>query len=155
MKIVPKLALLAMLLWVSSLTIAAQDGDIAIINKFISSQATQIGGDEYPEARKIVKGDLNRDGVPDLAVLYTIEGMGGGNNHVQYLAVFVRSQGRLLHLTHTAVGGKLNRAVELKSISKNIIYCETLLYRPKDPSCCPSRKATARFVLAGNKLRQM
>jgi hypothetical protein len=155
MKILRTFPLIVMLLWVSSLTTAAQDGDTTIINKFIASQAAKIGGDEYPDARKIVKGDLNHDGVPDLAVLYTIEGMGGGNNHVQYLAVFVRSQGRLLHLAHTAVGGKLNRAVELKSISKNIIYCEILLYRPKDPSCCPSMKGTARYVLTSNKLTQM
>src|SRR5436190_13821404 len=64
--------------------------DAAVIGKFISGEVARLGGQEYGAARKIVTGDLNHDGIPDAAVLYTIEGMGGGNNYSQYLAVFVR-----------------------------------------------------------------
>jgi hypothetical protein len=154
MKIVPKLVLLAIVLCLASSAALAQNHDAAVIEKFIASQAAQIGGEEYPDARKVIAGDLNHDGTPDMVVLYTIEGMGGGNNYVQYLAVFVRLKGRLDHLAHTEVGGKLNRSVELKSIKNNVVFCTTLGYGPKDPSCCPTRKGTARFVLAGKKIKQ-
>lgn len=155
MKTAPKLLLLAILLCVSSPASPSQNSDADVINKFISSQEALLGGEEYGEARKIMAGDLNHDGIADLAVLYTIEGMGGGNNHVQYLAAFARVKGRLVHITHAAIGGKLNRSVDLKSIRNNVIFFQTLAYRAKDPSCCPSKKGTARFVLIGNKLKEI
>ena len=155
MKDATKLMLLTILFWVSSSATFAQNRDIPIINKFIASEAAKIGGEEYGDARKLITGDLNRDGTPDLAVLYTIEGMGGGNNYIQFLAVFVRVKGRLDHLAHRAIGGKLNRSVELESIVNNVIYCKILRYGPKDPSCCPTLKGTARFTLAGKRLKEL
>jgi len=155
MKTVPKLLLLAILLCVSSSASPSQDSDTDVIDKFISSQAARLAGEEYGEARKVMAGDLNHDGIPDLAILYTIEGMGGGNNHVQYLAVFARAKGRLVYVTHAAIGGKLRRSVDLTSIRNNVIFFQTLAYRANDPSCCPSRKGTAKFVLIGKKLKEI
>jgi hypothetical protein len=126
--------------------------DTAVVNKFISGQEAKEGGEEYGGARKIVAGDLNHDGVPDLAVLYTIEGAGGGNNYTQYLAVFVRVQGSLVPAAHTVVGGKGYRAAHLEGIGDNVIYLTTLRYGPHDAMCCPSKKGSARFVLADGKL---
>lgn len=155
MKNVFMLLLSGILLCTSSFVSHAQDQDIAAIDKFISKQATQEGGDEYEDARKVVAGDLNRDGVSDLAVLYTIEGQNGSNNYVQYLAVFVRAQGGLVPVTHTVVGGKANRDVELKSIRNNVIFFKTLDYGPKDASCCPSKKGKTRFVLVNRRLKEL
>src|SRR4030095_3924101 len=118
-------------------------------------QAKHENGEEYGEARKVLTGDLNRDGVPDLAVLYTIESQNGTNDYVQYLAVFVRTKGKLVPAAHTVVGGKLNREAELHSIKNNVIHFKTLSYKESDPASTPSRKGTARFVLIKRRLKEL
>lgn len=129
--------------------------DTALVSKFISGQVSKIGGQEYGKARKIVTGDLNHDGVSDLAVLYTIEGVGGGNNYSQYLAVFLRSNGQLLPVTNDVVGGKGYKSVELESIQDNYIVLSTLSYGANDPMCCPSKKGSVRYALVNGKLEKM
>src|SRR5262249_41581643 len=119
---------------------SAQDKDKPAIDKFIASQAKRERGEEYEEARKVVSGDLTRDGVAETVVLYTIEGQDGSNNHIQYLAVFTRANGALVPLTHASVGSKSYRDVELDSITDGVINLTTMNYGPKDPSCCPSVK---------------
>jgi len=133
---------------------ALQDQDASTIDTFIAHQAERLRGEEYREARKVASGDLTHDGVAATVVLYTIEGQGGSNNYVQYLAVFARSKGGLVAVTHTAIGGKSARSVEQMSVDDNAIQLETLGYGPKDASCCPSVKGTMRYVLVGNTLRE-
>ena len=132
-----------------------QDRDTATITSFIAAQARKERGDEYEEARKVVAGDLNGDGVPETIVLYTIEGQRGSNNYIQYLAVFERRNGRLAPLAHAAVGGKLRRSVELSGINGKKITLATLSYGPRDAACCPSIKGTAWYTLAGRNLREV
>ena len=149
------LALSMILLCLQSPASTLRDADKVVIDEFISSQATRERGEEYEDARKVVAGDLNHDGAPDAAVLYTIEGQDGSNNYVQYLAVFARVKGRLVHLTHTEVGGKSNRSVELEAISKNVILVKTLSYAAGDAACCPSKKGAARYALIKDRLKQI
>lgn len=134
---------------------AMQNRDTTAIEKYIAHQARIERGEEYREARKVVNGDLNNDSIAETIVLYTIESQRGSNNYVQYLAVFVRRSGALLPLTRTAVGGKSRRSVEDVSIEHNAIQLSTLDYGPKDPSCCPSVKDTAQYILAGRTLREL
>ncbi len=148
-------ALLLILFCVSSSASLSQNRDTALINNFISEQATREGGDEYEDARKVIVGDLNNDNTPDLAVLYTLEGQNQSNNYVQYLAVFVRVKGKLVAVTHNAVGGKSHRAVELESISNGVILLKTLTYAAQDAACCPSKKGTARYVLVKRRLKEL
>jgi hypothetical protein len=131
------------------------DQDTKLIGAYIASQARRERGEEYKEARRIATGDLNHDGIPDVAVLYTIEGQRGTNHSVQYLAVFVRSNGKLVVLARAEVGGKGGRSVELKSIDDNTLHFETLDYAPKDPACCPSEKGETSYVLAGTVLKEL
>jgi|ERR1043166_264064 hypothetical protein len=138
-----------------ALGVPSQDKDKQVIDQFIAHQAKQDNGEEYEAARKVVRGDLNRDGVPDTAVLYTIEGQDGTNNYIQYLAVFVRSKSGLVNAADTFVGGKGNRDVDLLSIKSNMINCKTMSYRNSDPSSTPSKPGTARFKLVGHKLKQL
>jgi hypothetical protein len=133
----------------------SQIPDAAVIDHFIAKQATQENGEEYKDARKMLLGDLNHDRVPDFAVLYTIEGQNGTNNYLQYLAVFVRTNGKLVPAAHTLVGGKLNRDVDLQSIKNNVIHFKTLSYRATDPASTPSKKGTARFVLIKRRLKEL
>jgi hypothetical protein len=134
--------------------LALQDDDTATIDAFISRQAKRERGEEYQDARKVVSGDLTHDGQPETVVLYTIEGQGGSNLHIQYLAVFLRRNGKLSPLTHMDVGGKSTRGVELISVENNSILLDTLNYGPKDASCCPSVKGKTSYVLSGGRLRE-
>ena len=131
---------------------SAQNADKAAIEKFISAQATREHGAEYPDARKVVSGDLDKDGVAETVVLYTIEGQNGTNNHVQYLAVFTRANRQLVPLTHTSVGSKTYRDVELDSISNGLINLTTNGYAKNDPTCCPTLKGKAWYKLALGRL---
>jgi hypothetical protein len=150
-----RFSIAAILLCGSSYASPAQTQDTGVIDEFISKQAARENGEEYADARKVLAGDLNRDGVPDLAVLYTIESQNGSNNYTQYLAVFIRSRRGVIPAAHTVVGGKLNRAVELESIKNNVIFFKTQSYGPKDAACCPSRKGTTRFMLVKHRLREL
>lgn len=136
-------------------TAAVQSDDAAVIDRFIARQAAKAGGSEPDGIRKVLTGDLNHDGVADAAVLFTIEGQNGSNNYVQYLAVFLRRNGRLVYAAHAAVGGKNRRSIELDSIKDNVIFLDTTAYAKRDPSCCPTIKGRTRFVLARNKLAEL
>ena len=147
------LLIIAFVLLVSpSLTSASQDDDAAVIDSFIERQAKRERGEEYKEGRRVMTGDLTHDGEPETVVLYTIEGQGGSNLYIQYLAVFTRKNDKLTPLTHADVGGKSTRGVELTSVENNSIFLNTLSYGPKDASCCPSIKGTTRYTLSGSKL---
>lgn len=146
---------LPVILFSPSFAFNSQIQDTPVVESFITRQAAQEKGVEYGEARKMLTGDLNRDGIPDLAVLYTIEGQNGTNDYVQYLAVFVQTKGKLVPAARTVVGGKMNRDVELESIRNNVIRFKTLSYRANDPASTPSRKGTARFVLAKRRLKEL
>jgi hypothetical protein len=126
-----------------------------IVGDFIAGQAKKAKADEYPDARKILRGDVNNDGKEDLVALYTLESFGGGNNYVQYLAVFLGNGKTFRYANHQSIGGKNNRSIELISIRKQTINFETLKYLPKDASCCPSKKGKARFVLKNGRLREI
>ena len=136
-------------------TSAAQPDDAAVIDKFIASQAEKARGSEPDGIRKVVTGDLNRDGVADAAVLFTIEGQNGSNNYIQCLAVFLRRNGRLVYAAHAPVGGKNHRSVELDSIKGNVMFLDTTAYAKRDPSCCPTIKGRTRYALVRNKLTEL
>lgn len=147
--------LLVLMLQTTSFAVPQTNRDTAVIEKFIAQQATDERGEEYEDARKVVTGDLNRDGVSDVAVVYTIEGQDGTNNYIQYLAVFIRTKTGLVPIDHTSVGGKLNRDVDLKFIKRNVIFLKTQSPLPNDTAAMPTRKGTARFALAKRKLKEL
>ncbi|HWH77216.1 MAG TPA: hypothetical protein VNT76_07580, partial [Candidatus Binatus sp.] len=110
------------------------------------------GDDERKTSNVQVIRDVNRDGIADVVVLYTIESQGGSNNCVQHLAVFLRKDGKLSGTAHVSAGGKSFRSVELASIANNEIRLQTLNYAPKDPTCCPTLKGETRYILTSGKL---
>lgn len=136
------------------LTLAQSQRDESIIKSFIAQQAKRERATEYEEARSIVRGDLNADSAEDAVVLYTLEGQGGSNQYVQYLAVFINRKGRLVYATHQAVGGKNRKSIESVSIKDGKINLQTLEYLPTDASCCPSKKGQMKFVLSGGRLKK-
>jgi hypothetical protein len=131
-----------------------QSQDTKVIDKFISAQAAREKGEEPEGIRKTASGDLNHDGLTDVAVLYTIEGQDGSNNYVQYLAVFLGTRKGLVPSAHRAVGGKNYREVMLTGVSDGLIHVDTTDYGPKDPSCCPTKKGSSTFALQGRVLKE-
>ena len=138
----------------SPLALAQSQSDKSIINSFITQQAKRERATEYDEARSIVRGDLNADNAEDAIVLYTLEGQGGSNQYLQYLAVFIDRKGRLAYVTHQLVGGKNRRSIESVLIKDGKINLQTLEYLPNDASCCPSKKGQMSFILSGGRLRR-
>ena len=143
---------LTLIIAIASLTVPAQSDDKTVVDKYIASQAKRERGAEPDDVRKTIEGDLNHDGSPDVAVLYTIEGQGGSNNYIQYLAVFVRKKTGLVFAARTSVGGKNRRGIDLTSTKDNVMYFDTMDYATGDGSCCPSIKGTTTFTLTGGKL---
>src|SRR5262249_48609342 len=133
----------------------AQDSGLTTVKSFISHQAKTLHGEEYEEARKVLRGDVNGDGKEDIVVLYTLEGFGGGNNYSQYLAVFLASGTTFRHAADTVVGGKRMRDADLTSVTGSTINLDTKEYRKNDPACCPSHAAKARYHLVGTKLTEI
>src|SRR5438552_3699965 len=121
----------------AQLTVAQSESDKATINRFISQQAKRERATEYEEARSIVKGDLNADSAEDAVVLYTIEGQGGSNQYIQYLAVFINRKGKLAYATHQMVGRKNQRSIDSVSIKDGKIDLHTLEYLPTDATRSP------------------
>ena len=143
------------LIWTSPPALAQSQSDKSIITSFINQQAKRERATEYEEARSIVKGDLNADSAEDAVVLYTLEGQGGSNQYVQYLAVFIDRQGRLAYVTHQVVGGKNRRSIEAVSIKDGKINLQTLEYLSNDASCCPSKKGQIRFIFSRGRLKRI
>lgn len=137
------------------LTLAQSQSDKSIISSFIAQQAKRERATEYEEARSIVNGDLNADSAEDAVVLYTIEGQGGSNQYIQYLAVFLNRKGKLVYATHQVVGGKNRKSIDSVSIKDGKINLQTMEYLPTDASCCPSKKGQMRFILSGGRLKKI
>lgn len=154
MKTITTLALSILILSVTPLPATAQSDDGKVIDKYIEGQAKRERGEEPDGIRKTIEGDLNHDGTADVAVLYTIEGQGGSNNYIQYLAVFVRRKTGLVFAARTPVGGKNRLAIEITSIKDNAMFFDTTAYGPRDPSCCPTIKGHTKFVLTGKQLAE-
>jgi hypothetical protein len=136
-------------------TLAQSQSDKAIIISFITQKAKRERATEYEDARSIVMGDLNADSAEDAVVLYTLEGQGGSNQYLQYLAVFFDRKGKLVYVTHQLVGGKNRKSIESVSIKDGKIDLQTLEYLPTDASCCPSKKGQMKFILSAGRLKRV
>lgn len=137
------------------LALAQSQRDESIIKSFIAQQAKRERATEYEEARSIVRGDLNADSAEDAVVLYTIEGQGGSNEYIQYLAVFLNRKGKLVYATHQVVGGRFRREIDSVSIKDGKINLQTMEYLSTDPAGSPSKKGQMRFILSGGRLKKI
>lgn len=136
-------------------SVFAQTNENAIVDKFIAKQAKDEGAEEYPDARKVLRGEINRDKKTDLVVLYTLEGFGDGNNYVQFLAIFLGNGKSFRSAANEPVGGKLRRDIDLKSIVSSTINLDTKEYRKNDGACCPSKNGKTRYILRNGKLKEI
>ncbi len=131
-------------------TAPAATSDAEVIKAAISARAAQDGGSEYVDARRSVEGDLNGDGTADVVVLYSLEGAGGGNGSVGYLAAFVRASGQLKLVDTTTLSG----SAQTLKLEDGAAHLKLLSLGPDDSACCPSMEEDAMYVLHGNKWLQ-
>lgn len=142
---------------------AASDNDVSDrgvpreIESFISKQVKTINAVEYKDVRKIIFGDLDRDGREDAVVLYTLESMGGfGNNWSQYAAVFRRTKAdEYRYVTKKLVGGRNYSSAHIDTIENGEVRLNTKDYVENDPSCCPSRDGQLILRLSGKQLKEV
>src|SRR5262245_1309780 len=90
-------------------------------NAAIAAHARRVGGQAPRESRKSCEGDVNGDGRPDAAVLYTIEGVGGGNGWTQYMIVLVAAPQGVGATNPKEVGATGKRGVESCKLTTGVI----------------------------------
>lgn len=139
----------------ASLTGKAQ----ANLQKAISNHINKVREDavEYKEARKIVYGDVDGDGVKDAVVQYTLEGFGGGNSWSQSLAVFLNKKGVYKMAGEETVGGKFFRSFDLVKVVNKEIVGETETCPADDGPqglCENPAKGQVKYVLLNGKLEE-
>lgn len=121
-------------------------------NAAIAAHARRVGGQAPKEARKTCEGDINGDGKPDAAVVYTIEGEGGGNGWKQYVMVMVAAPQGVGATSPKEVGAKGQRSVETCTLGTGTIEATTKEWAPADPSCCPSKAGTLKLAFEKGKV---
>ena len=130
----------------------------ANLQKAISNHINKVRGDaiEYKEARKIVYGDVDGDGVKDAVVQYTLEGAGGGNSWGQNLAVFLNKKGVYKMTSEETVGGKFFRSFDVLKISNKEIIGATETCPEDGPQglCENPAKKQVIYVLRNWKLEE-
>ncbi len=148
------IAFCSVVIFLSPAAIAAQ----ANLEKTIDRYIEKIHDDasEYKEARKIIYGDVDSDGVKDAVVQYTLEGAGGGNSWGQNLVVFLNKKGVYKMLVDKTVGGKFFRSFDLLKITGKEIIGATETCPEEEPQglCENPKKKQVKYVLLNGKLKE-
>ena len=124
-------------------------------NAWIASHAARMKGSAPKDTRKSCEGDLNGDGHGDVVVIYSIEGVGGGNDWTQYATVLTSTPQGYGATMPKEVGGKSVRAVEGCTIAGATVELDLKTYGPKDGSCCPSVPGKVRYAFTKGALAEV
>jgi hypothetical protein len=127
----------------------------AWIQSYASSQSSHgIAPTYYAGGTKIAEGRLS--GKSAAAVVFTLEGAGGGNNYTQHLAVFWKRHTRYEYCCSRLVGGKGIRSVEQVSLRSESIHIAGNNYvAGADPMCCPSKPYTEDLAVQNSQLIEL
>lgn len=127
--------------------------ELKAVNTFIKSQEKSISRNdvamnrtENTESRMYLLGDVNNDKIDDLVVSYALL---EGNRWTLFIAVF--SKPTMKYISHTRVGAKGYRGVELKKIHNNLIELSVKYYCRTDPLCCPSVPGVSKYSISQGK----
>lgn len=131
--------------------VASEAENEVVINEALAPQAAMNGHDEENiGARKIVKGDLNGDGVEDRAVLFVLEGGGGSNAYSTHLAAFLSESGKLKFIYSTPVSG-YGEEVQGISYGDGKVKMKKLGQGEGDAMCCPTAEYEVDYLLKDGK----
>jgi hypothetical protein len=118
----------------------------------IAAHARRVGGQAPRESRKTCEGDVNGDGKVDAAVIYTIEGVGGGNGWTQYILLMVAAPQGVGATNPKEVGATGKRSLESCTLTAGTIDAAIKEWAPADPSCCPSKTGTLKLGFEKGKV---
>lgn len=94
-------------------------------NAWIASHAMRVKGKAPNDRRLSCEGDLNGDGQSDYVVVYTIVGVGGGDDWTQYATALTAAPQGYAATTPIAVGSKADGAVERCRIASAAVELHT------------------------------
>ncbi|MET0327835.1 MAG: hypothetical protein ABW163_03590 [Luteimonas sp.] len=129
--------------------------DTDVIDAAIVADASETDATEHRDARQLREGVLTGEGGEGIAVFYTLEGHGGGNNYSSHLAGFVRDAGGQLHFRSTTTVTGLGSSVESFDLRQGTVVFKLLTPGPDDATCCPSVEEDVAYVLHGNAWLQV
>lgn len=141
--------------WPAAAATANTSRDDAEIQRWIQQHAQRANRIEVPGQRYRVVGDLDGDGVGDVALLYTLKSRAAGVGESRYLAAFKRQTDKaggrrdagLRYHAHVLVSGPGAGEANRVTILSRVMVVEMLTFGPGDAACCPTRAATRRYRL--------
>lgn len=119
----------------------AKDADAAV-KRFLASKKTK---EESAESAGSAVGDLDGDGTPELALVWTTMGPTYWSNT---LTVFSKSAGAYKPLASFDLDGM----AELSSVKGGVISVDQTMYAKGDPICCPTVKKMMRYRLTRKRI---
>lgn len=124
------------------------------IDRHVEAETSRDGGAEYPDARTVLLTDLNGDSYTDAAVLYSIEGQGGGNGSFQTLAAFYADNTGSGEWTYQGSTVVFGAGTGISSSLYRKISVSTLVHGPDDANCCPSVEGAQVYTWLGNQFSE-
>lgn len=100
---------------------------------------------------KQASGDLDKDGLPDSAVILAVNT--GGSGTFEHLVAVVNQDGQPLQRAVTVLGDRVK--IEALDIVDGRIVVKMLVQGPSDPMCCPSQEKQINFVLQNEQLVEL
>jgi len=97
---------------------------------------------------KFVFGDLDNDGLEDVAVIAYWSG--GGSGTWRELTVLKNEMGHPLFITSKDLGDRT--IINSLTIDSGVITIDMTVHGPGDAMCCPTLKKVAKYKLAGTEL---
>jgi len=123
----------------------------ARVEAVIAAEVRELKGQERCQYRRYeTLSDVDGDGRPDFVVVFSVEGMSGGNDVKQFLALLPSSSQWTARVVECGARG--TRLVETIEVKERSILLHTSEYRPGDAMCCPSGKGVATFRVEGKGL---
>jgi hypothetical protein len=104
----------------------------------------------YPQFNSYAEGHLN--GRPAVAVVFTLEGIGGGVNWQRMLAVFWKRHGMNEFCCSRQVGGKGIRSADDIEFVAGKLRVRGNTYAPSDGLCCPSKPYSTLIAVEKSQL---
>ena len=125
---------------------------VSWLDAHVASMRTA-NGQQMPrlELPQFVEGQIG--GKPAGLLRYTLEGVRGGTDYLEYVAVFWKVSGNFKFCCTKQVGGKGLNSIEKVSFLGNGLVLTGMQFVPgKDAMCCPSRPFQSTLVVQDGEL---
>lgn len=117
---------------------------------YVRDDAILAGGVVVGLSGMKASGDLNADGVDDMATLLVADA--GAEGMFIYLNAIANQGGRPVNVASTALGDRIK--VDKLDIRDGQIVVDMTTHAASDPICCPTMMVTRYYNLKGNQLIQ-